>query len=79
MISLRHFYMRRACRLLPALVVVVCFVVIMAVCFQNKVQDTESDAVEAFFYVLDYHYALMPPAASHDTMLTHLWSLSAGL
>ena len=75
-ISLRHFYMRRACRLLPALVVVVCFVVIMAVCFQNKVQDTESDAVEAFFYVLDYHYALMPPAAYHDTMLTHLWSLS---
>jgi peptidoglycan/LPS O-acetylase OafA/YrhL len=41
-ISLRHFYIRRACRLLPALVVVVCVAVVMALCFHNRVQDTES-------------------------------------
>ena len=41
-ISLRHFYIRRACRLLPALIVVVCVAVVMALCFHNRVQDTES-------------------------------------
>jgi hypothetical protein len=53
-----------------------CRVVGLAVLFQNKVQDTQNDALKAFFYIPDYEYALMPAAAYHDTLLTHLWSLS---
>src|SRR5580704_558230 len=74
-INLRHFYGRRACRLLPALIIVIGVAVVIAVCLRNKVRDIEIDAVAALFYVLDYRYALMVNL-THATDLAHLWSLS---
>lgn len=74
-INLLRFYGRRACRLLPALIIVIGVAVVIAVCLQNKVRDIEIDAVAALFYVLDYRYALMVNL-THATDLAHLWSLS---
>ena len=73
MISLRQFYMRRICRLLPALVVVVCVAVAMALWFHSRRHDTIIDAVAALLYFADYRYAIMAPEA---TALVHTWSLS---
>jgi peptidoglycan/LPS O-acetylase OafA/YrhL len=77
-ISLRRFYIRRACRLLPAVIVIICVAVALAVYFQNKMHDTVIDAVAALCYIIDYRYALMLPDAVsvHATALLHLWSLS---
>ncbi|MGH7042219.1 MAG: acyltransferase family protein [Acetobacteraceae bacterium] len=72
-ICLRRFYIRRACRLLPALVVVVGVAVAIAVWSRNKVHDTEFDALAALFYVIDYRYAL---GSADGTALGHIWSLS---
>jgi peptidoglycan/LPS O-acetylase OafA/YrhL len=72
-ISLRRFYIRRVCRLLPALVVVVCVAVAMALWFHSKRRDTEIDAAAALLYLSDYRYALFPV---HGTALGHTWSLS---
>src|ERR1700730_15385771 len=74
-INLLRFYGRRACRLLPALIIVIGVAVVIAFCLQNKVRDIEIDAVAALFYVLDYRYALMVNL-THATDLAHLWSLS---
>jgi peptidoglycan/LPS O-acetylase OafA/YrhL len=72
-ILLKYFYIRRACRLLPALVVVVCVAIAMAIWFHNKRHDTEIDAVAAILYVEDYRYAFFPV---RGTALGHIWSLS---
>ena len=72
-ISLSRFYMRRACRLLPALVIVVCVAVAISVCFHYQRRDTAIDAAAALLYVADYRYALMD---HQGTVLGHTWSLS---
>jgi peptidoglycan/LPS O-acetylase OafA/YrhL len=74
-ISLSRFYIRRVCRLLPALIVVVCVAVAMAVWFRNQQRDTEIDAASALLYLTDYRYVLMPPVGG-GTALLHTWSLS---
>lgn len=73
-ISLSRFYMRRACRLLPALVAVVCVSLTLAVWLHSQTHDTVIDAVAALLYLADYRYAFMPGAGV--TALMHTWSLS---
>jgi peptidoglycan/LPS O-acetylase OafA/YrhL len=73
-ISLSRFYMRRACRLLPALVTVVCVTGVLAVWLHSRTRDTEIDAAAALLYLADYRYAFMP--VDGTTPLTHTWSLS---
>jgi peptidoglycan/LPS O-acetylase OafA/YrhL len=72
-ILLRHFYIRRTCRLLPALVILVCVAIAMAVWFRDKWHDTEIDAAAALLYIEDYRYAFFPVTG---TALGHVWSLS---
>ena len=73
MISLRRFYIRRVRRLLPALVVVVCVAVAMALWLHHMRHDTIVDGVAALIYFQDYRYAIMP---GEGTALSHTWSLS---
>ena len=72
-ISLSRFYMRRACRLLPALFVVVCVAIAIAFWFHYNTRNTTIDAVAALLYLADYGYVLMP---AHWSFLGHTWSLS---
>lgn len=72
-ISLSRFYLRRACRLLPALIVVVCVAVAMAFWFHSQRRDTIIDAISALLYLCDYRYAFAPVVG---TSIGHTWSLS---
>ena len=72
-ISLKGFYQRRALRIFPAFYVfwIVAVASRVAVHGQNIAW---SYALSAFFYVSNYHYALLPPTTH---FLIHTWSLSA--
>ena len=72
-IAVPRFYIRRACRLLPALVVVLCVAVVLAIYLDDKIYDTEIDAVAGLLYIINYRYAFFPV---DGTALGHLWSLS---
>lgn len=72
-VDLGSFYARRACRLLPALTIVVIAAVGMAVWFDTRPLQTEWDAVAALFYFVDYRYAF---GGYSITSLVHVWSLS---
>jgi peptidoglycan/LPS O-acetylase OafA/YrhL len=70
-ISLRRFYIRRALRLFPALIVVVVVVTPIAV-VQNIGGRPILDAIAALTYVTDF-YGI---AFGHISLLRHTWSLA---
>ncbi len=80
-IDLRRFWLRRARRLLPALVVVVLAALALAAIFARQdLAHTRSDAVSALLYYTNWHLIV----ASHSyfnvmgnpSLLQHLWSLA---
>ena len=73
-ILLSRFFARRACRLLPALVVLICVTLALSFFLHDNPRETEVDAETALAYVLDFRYAFFTP--STRTTLGHLWSLS---
>jgi peptidoglycan/LPS O-acetylase OafA/YrhL len=80
-IDLRRFWMRRARRLLPALVVVVLAALILAAIFERgDLGRTRGDAVSSLLYYTNWHLIV----ANHSyftlmgrpSLLQHLWSLA---
>jgi peptidoglycan/LPS O-acetylase OafA/YrhL len=80
-IDLRRFWLRRARRLLPALVVVVLGALILAAIFaRTDLAHTRSDAVSSLLYYTNWHLII----ANHSyfvkmgspSLLQHLWSLA---
>jgi peptidoglycan/LPS O-acetylase OafA/YrhL len=80
-IDLRRFWMRRARRLLPALVVVVLAALILASIFaRDDLGRTRGDAVSSLLYYTNWHLIV----ANHSyftlmgrpSLLQHLWSLA---
>jgi peptidoglycan/LPS O-acetylase OafA/YrhL len=79
-ISLRRFYLRRARRLLPALVA--CVVVTLFVAFvlvPDEVRSLRDDAVAALAYVSNWHYVVADvpyfERFGRPSLLLHIWSL----
>jgi peptidoglycan/LPS O-acetylase OafA/YrhL len=80
-IDLRRFWLRRARRLLPALVLVVLASLILAAIFaRSDLAHTRSDAVSSLLYYTNWHLII----ANHSyfvrmgapSLLQHLWSLA---
>jgi peptidoglycan/LPS O-acetylase OafA/YrhL len=80
-IDLRRFWMRRARRLLPALVVVVLAALLLAAIFaRDDLGRTRGDAVSSLLYYTNWHLII----ANHSyftlmgrpSLLNHLWSLA---
>jgi peptidoglycan/LPS O-acetylase OafA/YrhL len=80
-IDLRRFWLRRARRLLPALVVVVLAALILAAVFaRTDLGRTRGDAVSSLLYYTNWHLII----ANHSyftlmgrpSLLQHLWSLA---
>jgi peptidoglycan/LPS O-acetylase OafA/YrhL len=80
-IDLRRFWLRRARRLLPALVLVVLAALILSAIFaRGDLAHTRSDAVSSLLYYTNWHLII----ANHSyfvrmgspSLLQHLWSLS---
>jgi peptidoglycan/LPS O-acetylase OafA/YrhL len=80
-IDLRRFWMRRARRLLPALVVVVLAALVLAAIFaRDDLAHTRGDAVSSLLYYTNWHEII----ANHSyfnlmgrpSLLQHLWSLA---
>jgi peptidoglycan/LPS O-acetylase OafA/YrhL len=80
-IDLRRFWLRRARRLLPALVVVVLAALILAAIFaRTDLGRTRGDAVSSLLYYTNWHLII----ANHSyftlmgrpSLLQHLWSLA---
>jgi peptidoglycan/LPS O-acetylase OafA/YrhL len=72
-VFIRRFFFRRACRLLPAVVVLVGVALALSFYFNDQLRETKIDAVAALLYVEDFRYAFSPVTG---TTLGHLWSLS---
>lgn len=80
-ISLRDFYLRRARRLLPALLaVIVLAVVITALLVQDAAHRTRQDAVAALVYLSNWWFVISEQsyfaAWGRSPLLQHLWSLA---
>jgi peptidoglycan/LPS O-acetylase OafA/YrhL len=80
-IDLRRFWLRRARRLLPALVVVVLAALVLAAVFaRDDLARTRGDAVSSLLYYTNWHEII----ANHSyfnlmgrpSLLQHLWSLA---
>jgi len=80
-IDLRRFWLRRARRLLPALVVVVLAALILAAIFaRDDLARTRGDAISSLLYYTNWHEII----ANHSyfnlmgrpSLLQHLWSLA---
>jgi peptidoglycan/LPS O-acetylase OafA/YrhL len=80
-IDLRRFWLRRARRLLPALVVVVLAALVLSAIFaRDDLAHTRGDAVSALLYYTNWHEIV----ANHSyfnvmgrpSLLQHLWSLA---
>ncbi|HEU5406028.1 MAG TPA: acyltransferase, partial [Gaiellaceae bacterium] len=80
-IDLRRFWMRRARRLLPALVVVVLAALVLAAIFaRDDLAHTRGDAISSLLYYTNWHEIV----ANHSyfnlmgrpSLLQHLWSLA---
>jgi peptidoglycan/LPS O-acetylase OafA/YrhL len=74
-ILLPQFFLKRACRLLPAAVVLIFVALALSFYFNDQFHDTKVDAVAALLYVEDFRYAFSPVLGTRTT-LVHLWSLS---
>ena len=79
-ISLRHFWLRRARRLLPALFTMMFFVVVWTAIFKYEALGAlRGDVIAGFFYVSNYYQiweGLGYTAAGDFAPLRHLWSLA---
>jgi peptidoglycan/LPS O-acetylase OafA/YrhL len=80
-INLRRFWLRRARRLLPALVVVVLAALVLASIFARADLDrTRSDAVSSLLYYTNWHLILANHSyfvrMGNPSLLQHLWSLA---
>ena len=80
-IDLRRFWLRRARRLLPALVVVVLAALVLAAIFaRDNLAHTRGDAISSLLYYTNWHEII----ANHSyfnlmgrpSLLQHLWSLA---
>ena len=79
-ISLRHFWLRRAKRLLPALFTMMLFVTVWTAIFKNEALGAlRGDVLAGFFYVANWYQiweGLGYTAAGDFAPLRHLWSLA---
>ncbi len=79
-ISLRHFWMRRARRLLPALFTMMFFVTVWTAIFKKEALGAlRGDVIAGFFYVSNWYQiweGLGYTAAGDFAPLRHLWSLA---
>jgi peptidoglycan/LPS O-acetylase OafA/YrhL len=80
-IDLRRFWMRRARRLLPALVVVVLAALILAAIFaRGDLARTRGDAVSSLLYYTNWHLIIANHSyfarMGNPSLLQHLWSLA---
>jgi peptidoglycan/LPS O-acetylase OafA/YrhL len=80
-IHLARFWLRRARRLLPAVVVVVLTALVISLFLSSgEAGETRSDALSSLFYVNNWHQILGEHsyfvAAGRPSPLRHLWSLS---
>jgi peptidoglycan/LPS O-acetylase OafA/YrhL len=80
-IDLRRFWMRRARRLLPALVVVVLAALILSSIFaRGDLAKTRGDAVSSLLYYTNWHLILANHSyfarMGNPSLLQHLWSLA---
>jgi len=80
-IDLRRFWMRRARRLLPALVVVVLGSLALAAIFARQdLAHTRSDVVASLFYFQNWHLIVANHSyfnlMGNPSLLNHLWSLA---
>jgi peptidoglycan/LPS O-acetylase OafA/YrhL len=79
-ISLRHFWLRRARRLLPALFTMMFLVTLWTAIFKNEALGAlRGDVIAGFFYVSNWYQiweGLGYTAAGDFAPLRHLWSLA---
>jgi peptidoglycan/LPS O-acetylase OafA/YrhL len=80
-IDLRRFWLRRARRLLPALVLVVLAALILSAIFaRSDLAHTRSDTVSSLFYFQNWHLILANQSYfnlhGNPSLLQHLWSLA---
>jgi peptidoglycan/LPS O-acetylase OafA/YrhL len=80
-ISLKQFYIRRARRLLPAMMaVVVCAVAVSAILVQDAAHKTRADAVAALVYLSNWWFVVSEQSYfqtwGRPPLLQHLWSLA---
>jgi peptidoglycan/LPS O-acetylase OafA/YrhL len=80
-IDLRRFWLRRARRLLPALVVVVLAALVLSAIFaRDDLAHTRGDAVSALLYYTNWHEIVANHsyfnAMGRPSLLQHLWSLA---
>jgi peptidoglycan/LPS O-acetylase OafA/YrhL len=80
-IDLRRFWLRRARRLLPALVVVVLGALILASIFaRHDLAQTRSDAVSSLLYYTNWHEIIANHSyfnlRGNPSLLQHMWSLA---
>ncbi|HEU5215240.1 MAG TPA: acyltransferase family protein [Gaiellaceae bacterium] len=80
-IDLRRFWLRRARRLLPALVVVVLGALVLSAIFARQDLDhTRSDAVSSLLYYTNWHLIIANHSyfvkMGNPSLLQHLWSLA---
>jgi len=75
-IKIREFYIRRAIRLLPALLLLVLFCIAFSLVLQTA--DSASLTIKGVIYTLFYvaNWAQVPPNAPGIGALSHAWSLS---
>ncbi len=80
-IDLRRFWLRRARRLLPALVVVVLGSLVLAAIFARQdLAHTRSDAISSLFYYANWHLIAANQSyfnvMGNPSLLGHTWSLA---
>jgi peptidoglycan/LPS O-acetylase OafA/YrhL len=80
-INFKRFYIRRARRLLPALLATLVVTAVLAMFFaQDAAERVRQDATAAFFYVTNWWYIFRGTSYFDETgrppMLQHLWSLA---
>src|SRR5690348_15478738 len=79
-IDLRRFWLRRARRLLPALVVVVLGALVLSAIFARQdLAHTRSDTISSLFYYSNWHLIFANRSyfnlMGNPSLLNHLWSL----
>src|SRR5262245_9633711 len=80
-IDLRRFWLRRARRLLPALVVVVLASLVLSAIFARQdLSHTRSDVISSLFYFENWHLIAANSSyfnlMGNPSLLNHLWSLA---